>query len=85
MERKTSATFEPAIHQEMAVGDAQEKPASDLDGLEWIAAQKSYLRKLDWMILPMISLLYFFEYLDRGNIAVSWNPKLAYIVWVRKD
>ncbi|KAH7350581.1 major facilitator superfamily domain-containing protein [Rhexocercosporidium sp. MPI-PUGE-AT-0058] len=39
--------------------------------LEWVAAQKRYPRKLDLTILPMISTLYFFEYLDRGNIAFS--------------
>jgi hypothetical protein len=77
MERKTSATFEPAIHQEMAVGEPQEKPARDLEDPEWIAAQKSYFRKLDWIILPMISLLYFFEYLDRGNIAVGGTQNLT--------
>ena len=50
---------------------------------EWIKAQKSFLRKLDFIILPTISALYFFEYLDRGNIAVShirrsrdWNRLL---------
>ena len=50
---------------------------------EWIKAQKSFLRKLDFIILPTISALYFIEYLDRGNIAVShirrsrdWNRLL---------
>jgi hypothetical protein len=33
-------------------------------------AEKRYLRRLDWIILPAISTLYFFEYLDRGNVAV---------------
>jgi hypothetical protein len=50
--------------------DAQ-KAADRLDDPEWILAQKRYLRRLDLIILPMISTLYFFEYLDRGNIAVS--------------
>ncbi|KAJ5815487.1 hypothetical protein N7474_007264 [Penicillium riverlandense] len=40
---------------------------------EWIRAQKRYLWKLDCIILPVVSLLYFFEYLDRGNVA---NAKL---------
>ncbi|KAF5855678.1 hypothetical protein ETB97_008613 [Aspergillus alliaceus] len=35
--------------------------------------ENRYLRKLDYIILPTISALYFFEYLDRGNIA---NAKL---------
>jgi hypothetical protein len=54
-----------------------------LNDPEWIKAQKSFLRKLDFIILPTISALYFFEYLDRGNIAVSlirrsrdWNRQL---------
>ncbi len=37
---------------------------------EYIAAQHKYLRRLDVIILPTISWLYVFEYLDRGNIAV---------------
>lgn len=40
---------------------------------EWIKAQKGYLRKLDGILLPAMSLMYFFEYLDRGNVA---NAKL---------
>lgn len=40
---------------------------------EWIEAQKLYLWKLDCIILPVVSFLYFFEYLDRGNVA---NAKL---------
>ncbi|KAL9087867.1 MAG: hypothetical protein Q9165_006429 [Trypethelium subeluteriae] len=35
--------------------------------------QRKYLRKLDFIICPTISFLYFFEYLDRGNVA---NAKL---------
>ena len=34
------------------------------------AEERRYLRKLDAIILPMIALLYFFEYIDRSNIAV---------------
>jgi hypothetical protein len=53
-----------------------QKVAHRLDGPEWILAQRRYLRKLDLTILPMISTLYFFEYLDRGNIAVRFNTRL---------
>ena len=35
------------------------------------AIERQYLRKLDLIILPTVSALYFFEYLDRGNIAVG--------------
>ncbi|KAE8393075.1 major facilitator superfamily domain-containing protein [Aspergillus alliaceus] len=46
-----------------------EKEAPFSDDPEWNTAQNRYLRKLDYIILPTISALYFFEYLDRGNIA----------------
>lgn len=38
---------------------------------ETVIATKKYMRKLDGVILPAITLLYFFEYLDRGNVAAS--------------
>jgi hypothetical protein len=38
---------------------------------EQTAAEKRYLRRLDWIILPAISTLYLFDYLDRQNVAVS--------------
>jgi MFS family permease len=50
-----------------------QKVAHRLDDTEFFLAQKRYLRKLDLTILPMISTLYFFEYLDRGNIAVCFS------------
>jgi hypothetical protein len=48
-----------------------QKEIQQLEDPEWIQSQKAYLRKLDFIILPVISAFYFFEYLDRGNIAVS--------------
>ena len=33
-------------------------------------AERKYIWKLDLIILPTISALYFSEYIDRGNIAV---------------
>ena len=36
------------------------------------AIQRKYMRKLDCIVLPTISVLYFFELLGRGNIAVSY-------------
>lgn len=49
----------------------------DLDGLEedtisqerWNAVEKSLVRKLDLTLMPMVWLLYLFNYLDRNNIA----------------
>jgi hypothetical protein len=32
--------------------------------------ERKYMRRLNIIILPTISALYFFEYLDRGNVAV---------------
>lgn len=43
-----------------------------LDGSEEARKiEKRYMRRLNYLILPTISALYFFEYLDRGNIAVG--------------
>lgn len=53
--------------------ETNEKEAPVRQDEEWIKAQKRYLRKLDGILLPAVSLLYFFEYLDRGNVA---NAKL---------
>lgn len=42
-----------------------------LDSPEAREAERKYIWKLDLIILPTISALYFFEYIDRGNIAVN--------------
>jgi hypothetical protein len=36
---------------------------------EYNAAEKSLVRKLDYTLVPMVWLLYLFNYLDRNNIA----------------
>lgn len=41
-----------------------------LDSPEAREAERKFIWKLDLIILPTISALYFFEYIDRGNIAV---------------
>ena len=64
---RADADNDPA--DDYALEDA-EKQAQRLHDPAWLDAQKRYLRKLDLIILPTISLLYFFEYLDRGNVAV---------------
>jgi hypothetical protein len=56
-----------------------QKEIHRLDDPEWRKAQKKYLRKLDFIILPTISALYFFEYLDRGNAAVCYCAHPVFI------
>jgi hypothetical protein len=51
-----------------------QKEAQLGDDPERIENQNKYLRKLDMILMPTISLPYFFEYLDRGNIAVGSIP-----------
>ncbi|KAH7146522.1 major facilitator superfamily domain-containing protein [Dactylonectria macrodidyma] len=36
---------------------------------EWLATEKSLVRKLDFTLVPMVWVLYLFNYLDRNNIA----------------
>ena len=45
--------------------DQNSDPASS----EYRAAERKILRKLDFTLMPTIWLLYFFNYLDRNNIA----------------
>lgn len=78
---------EKASHIERAADEAQQQPDDGyapvdiqketciLEDPEWLAKQKKYLRKLDSILLPTISILYFFEYLDRGNIGVGEHLK----------
>ncbi|OAA66453.1 Major facilitator superfamily domain, general substrate transporter [Niveomyces insectorum RCEF 264] len=49
------------------------KEVMHLEDPEWIADQKKYMWRLNSIILPAVSVLYFFSYLDRGNVA---NAKL---------
>jgi hypothetical protein len=46
--------------------------------------ERRYMRRLNLIVLPTISALYLFEYLDRGNVAV--RPCLrfqlsSYVLW----
>lgn len=50
---------------------------SVLDTPEARARVRAYMWKLDCIILPTISALYFFEYIDRGNIAVRRNKSIS--------
>ena len=61
-----------------AAPEIQEKTHEVLDDPDARKYERSYLRKLDMIILPTISGLYFFEYLDRGNVAVS-SSFLAFV------
>jgi hypothetical protein len=59
--------------KELAAGYAPEdiqQSAQILEDPEIAHRKRRYIWKLDSIILPTISALYFFEYLDRGNIAV---------------
>ncbi len=40
----------------------------------WQEAEKSLVRKLDMTLLPIVWLLYMFNYLDRNNIAYVTHP-----------
>lgn len=51
--------------------DSVQRTVEILQDAATAAAAKKYMRKLDWIILPAITFLYFLEYLDRGNVAVG--------------
>lgn len=53
-------------------------PTEPVQDEAWLAAEKSLVRKLDLTLMPMVWILYLFNYLDRNNIAyarlISHNP-----------
>ena len=66
-----SAEIENETADEKGYASAEIQQSTQiLDSPEGLQRKRAYMRKLDFIILPTISALYFFEYLDRGNIAV---------------
>lgn len=50
--------------------DESPKPASSISSADYTHInEKSLLRKLDWRLLPGVSLLYLVSFLDRSNVA----------------
>ncbi|KAI7764887.1 hypothetical protein LZL87_005600 [Fusarium oxysporum] len=49
--------------------DREEGISSEVDDPSYDAVQKSLVRKLDMTLMPMVFILYLFNYLDRNNIA----------------
>lgn len=48
---------------------AGETMSDETEDPEWLATEKKLVRKLDLTLLPVVWLLYMFNYLDRNNIA----------------
>lgn len=66
---------------EVAPDDVRQNALQVLnDSPESRARERAYLWKLDSIILPVISALYFFEYIDRGNIAVRRYAAVSQLV-----
>ncbi|KAJ4178087.1 hypothetical protein NW755_013426 [Fusarium falciforme] len=53
-----------------------ESPFGHHESLEWTTAEKRIVRKLDMTLLPIVWILYMFNYLDRNNIAQARLDKL---------
>lgn len=49
--------------------DPEDMGENTIDEERWNAVEKSLVRKLDLTLMPMVWLLYLFNYLDRNNIA----------------
>ncbi len=71
---KTSASFE---HEERVKTNEKldlSEIKNDVEALQmvdevWLANEKKLVRKLDMTLMPVIWVLYLFNYLDRNNIA----------------
>lgn len=51
--------------------DAEKIEHADVVSPEWKKTEKSLVRKLDMTLMPVVWVLYIFNYLDRNNIAYA--------------
>ena len=57
-------------HEEHHLKNTQsENGVVDHEAPEWKRSEKRLVRKLDLTLMPMVWILYMFNYLDRNNIA----------------
>lgn len=67
-----------AVRDNKSLGESEHKekltdgPFGDHNSLEWRAAERKIVRKLDLTLMPMVWILYMFNYLDRNNIALVY-------------
>ena len=72
LEDGQSAPIEALETRGYADASIQKQNREILDGtVEAKRIERRYMWRLNYLVLPTISALYFFEYLDRGNVAVS--------------
>ncbi|KAL6408708.1 major facilitator superfamily transporter [Ilyonectria robusta] len=66
---------------------ASESPFGHHESPEWKAAERRVVRKLDMTLMPMVWILYMFNYLDRNNIAyrgcheLLWPHRSPFLPW----
>lgn len=71
-ETKHEDHVDQAQHYEMkSVADVEKADPHIVDE-SWVAKERKLVRKLDLTLMPMVWVLYLFNYLDRNNIA--WVP-----------
>ena len=66
-----------SVHAKASVDGAEKReeaseqtsPYGSPDSQEWRLAERKLVRKLDMTLMPMVWVLYMFNYLDRNNIA----------------
>lgn len=62
-------------------GAPSETGVADHETPEWKQSEKKLVRKLDMTLMPIVWILYMFNYLDRNNIAsVSISPAPPFLV-----
>ena len=65
LEHEERASTDAKVDAEK-LGDVESDPSSDP---EYRAKERKLVRKLDMTLMPMVWVLYMFNYLDRNNIA----------------
>ncbi|KAI0486364.1 MFS general substrate transporter [Xylaria cf. heliscus] len=70
MDANSTSSENVDIETQSATEEVETKPDQEpIIDEEWLAAEKSLTRKLDFTLVPMCWILYVFNYLDRNNIA----------------
>lgn len=64
----TVENMDPEKSKAYLTGDPRDAP-------EWTSRERKLVRKLDLTLLPMVWVLYMFNYLDRNNIAYDLFPQ----------
>lgn len=67
--KKGDCNASPDVCDQPKIGQVLDENMNQVESDTYLATQKSLVRKLDMTLMPMVFILYLFNYLDRNNIS----------------